>query len=81
MKRLYNEYSACPHEGNAKHVSLLITDAFQRVWDEVVLADDVCPRDAESLCHATLSTLFAEEILRRAMAKRRAVLAMSLPKH
>jgi hypothetical protein len=48
-----------------------MTNAFQQVWDEVVLADDVCPRDAESLCHQTLNVLFAENILRRAMGKRR----------
>jgi hypothetical protein len=71
MKRLYNEYSAAPYEGNAKHIDLLMTDAFQRVWDEVVLADDVCPRDAESLCHQALAGLFAENILRRAVGKRR----------
>jgi len=70
MKRLYNEYSAAPCEGNAKHVDLLMVDAFQRVWDEVVVADDVCPRDVELLCHQTLSTLFAENVLRRAMAKK-----------
>jgi hypothetical protein len=71
MKRLYNEYSAAPYEGNAKHIDMLMTDAFRRVWDEVVLADDVCPRDAESLCHQALTGLFAENILRRAMGKRR----------
>jgi hypothetical protein len=71
MKRLFNEDSAAPYEGNVKHVDLLMVDAFQRVWDEVVLADDICPRDVELLCHQTLSTLFAENILRRAMAKKR----------
>jgi len=72
MKRLFNEYSAAPSwEGNARHISQLMTDAFQKVWDEVVVADDVCPRDTESLCHQTLSGLFAENILRRAMKKRR----------
>ena len=72
MKRLFNEYSAAPYEGNVKHVDLLMVDAFQRVWDEVVLADDICPRDVELLCHQTLSTLFAENILRRAVARKRA---------
>ena len=72
MKRLYNEYSAAPCEGNVKHINLIMIDAFQKVWDEVVEADDVCPRDAESNCHAILATLFAENILRRAMKKRRA---------
>jgi hypothetical protein len=71
VKRLYNEYSVAPYDGNAKHIDLLMTDAFHRVWDEVVLADDVCPRDAESLCHQTLAGLFAGNILRRAMGKRR----------
>jgi hypothetical protein len=70
MKRLYNEYSAAPLEGNVKHIDLLMTDIFQRVWDEVVVADDVCPRDAEALCHQSLAGLFAENILRRAMKKR-----------
>ena len=73
MQRLYNEYSACPHEGNAKHISAIITDAFQKVWDEVVLDDDVCPRDAEALCHSTLTILFAESILRRAISIKRIV--------
>lgn len=72
MKRLFNEYSAAPYEDNVKHIDLLMTDAFQRVWDEVVLADDICPRDVELLCHQTLSTLFAENILRRAVARKRA---------
>ena len=72
MKRLFNEYSAAPYEGNVKHVDLLMTDAFQRVWNEVVLAEDLCPRDVEMLCHQTLSMLFAENILRRAMARKRA---------
>jgi len=71
MKRLYNEYSAAPYEGNVKHIEMLMTDAFQRVWDEVVLADDVCPRDTESVCHAALSVMFAQHILRRALNKRR----------
>jgi hypothetical protein len=71
VKRLFNEYSAAPYEGNAKHVDLLMTDAFQKVWDEVVIADDVCPRDTEALCHQALAGLFAENILRRAMGKRR----------
>ena len=72
MKRLFNEYSAALYyEGNAKHIDQLMTDACQKVWDEVVLADDVCPRDAASLCHQTVTGLFAENILRRAMAKRR----------
>lgn len=71
MKRLYNEYSASPCEGNSKHIMLIMADAFQRVWDEVVIADDICPRDAESLCHSNLSILFSENILRRALAKKR----------
>jgi len=71
MQRLFNEHSAAPYEGSAKHLDLLMADAFQRVWDEVVLADDVCPRDAELLCHQTLAGLFAENILRQALGKRR----------
>jgi len=71
MKRLYNEYNAAPCEGNVETIYALMTDAFQKVWDNVVLADDVCPRDTESICHGVLSMLFAENILRRAMAKRR----------
>lgn len=70
MKRLYNEYSAELLEGSGKHIEFLMTDAFQRVWDEVVVSDDVCPRDAEAMCHAVLSGLFAENRLRRAVAKR-----------
>ena len=70
MERLFNEYSAAPYEGNAKHIDLLMTDAFQKVWDEVVIADDVCPRDAEILCHETLAGLFAENRLRRALQKK-----------
>lgn len=71
MKRLFNEYSAAPYEGNAKHIDLLMTNAFQQVWDEVVIADDVCPRDAEALCHQSLAGLFAEHRLRRARARER----------
>ena len=68
MKRLFNEYGAAPYEGNVKHVDLLMANAFQQVW-EVVLADDLCPRDVELLCHQTLSVLFAENILRRTCKK------------
>ncbi len=71
MQRLFNKYSAAPYEGSAKHIDLLMTDAFQRVWDEVVLSDDACPRDTEYLCHQTLSALFAQNILRRALAVKR----------
>ena len=71
MKRLFNAYSAAPYDGSAKHIDLLMTAAFQRVWDKVVIADDVCPRDTEMLCHQALAGLFAENILRRAMGKRR----------
>jgi predicted nucleotide-binding protein (sugar kinase/HSP70/actin superfamily) len=71
MKRLYNEHSACPHWGSdAKLISDQITDAFDTIWDKVVIANDICPRDAESLCHSTLATLFAQCILQRAMEKR-----------
>jgi len=74
MKRLYNQYSAAPCEGNVRHIDMLMTDAFQKVWDEVVIADDVCPRDAESVCHAVLSQMFSQNILRRAMNKKRSVI-------
>jgi hypothetical protein len=71
VKRLYNEYSAAPYEGDVMHIDMIMAGAFKQVWDEVVIADDVCPRDAESLCHQTLNVLFAEHILRRTMGRRR----------
>jgi hypothetical protein len=72
MKRLYNEYSAAPHwEPDTQLIHTLVSFAAQRIWDEVVVMNDVCPRDAESQCHQTIATLFAENILRRAMDKRR----------
>lgn len=71
MKRLFNQYSAAPYEGNVKHIDSVMVGAFRRVWNEVVLAGNICPRDVELLCHQTLSALFAENILRRAIAKKR----------
>lgn len=71
MKRLYNEYSAAPCEGSVSLIDTIMAEAFQKVWDTVVLADDVCPRDAESLCHSSLSCLFSEHILRQALQRHR----------
>ena len=71
MKRLYNEYHAADVSNpDVNHVQAIMTEAFQRIWDEVVL-DDVCPRDVEALCHSTLAVSFAENILRKAMQKRK----------
>lgn len=72
MKRLYNEYGAAGFDDvQVRHIDMLMTAAFQTVWDEVVVADNVCPRDAESFCHSVLSALFAENILRRAINTKR----------
>lgn len=70
MKRLYNEYSACPCEGPAKEIDDIIVKAFHDVWN-IVEKDDLCPRDTSHYCHETLSVLFSQEILRTAMNKRR----------
>ncbi len=71
MKRLYNEYSAAPFEGNVKKIDIILEDAFKKIWEEVVVNDDVCPRDTELLCQSILSSMFAQNILRRAMDKKR----------
>ena len=71
MKRLYNKYSAAPYEGEAKYIQDIMLDAFRDVWGQVVLTGDICPRDAEAHCHAVISGLFAEHILRKAMKMRR----------
>lgn len=71
MKRLYNEYSAAPFEGNVEKIDKIISDAFQKVWDEVVTRDDVCPRDAESYCHLVLNSKFSQNILMKAMKRRK----------
>jgi hypothetical protein len=71
MKRLYNEYSACPsYEGPAKEIDDIIVKAFRDVWN-VVKKDDLCPIDTSHYCDETLSVLFSQEILRTAMNKRR----------
>ena len=69
MKRLYNEYSAAPSfEGEVKEINDIMSDAFRDVWGKVV-ANDICPRDAESVCHSVISGMFAEHILRKALAQ------------
>jgi hypothetical protein len=70
MKRLYNEHSACPYEGSAKEIDDIISKAFRDIWN-VVEKDDLCPRDTSHYCNETLLVLFAQEILRTAMDKRR----------
>ena len=71
MIRLYNEYSASPHEGNTELIHKLIDNVAKEIWDHVVVGDNVCPRDVESVCHGAISSFFAENILRRAMKKRK----------
>jgi len=71
MKRIYNEFSAAAVDNKeAEHIRMIMTGAFQQIWDEVV-ADGYCPRDAESIAHSCLSCSFAENILRQAMKKSR----------
>jgi hypothetical protein len=69
LKRLYNEYSACPNEGSAKVITNIISEAFDKIWEEIE-KNDICPRDATSLCKDELSVLFAEKILHKAFKKR-----------
>jgi hypothetical protein len=69
MKRLYNEYSACPDEGSAKVIRNILTEALDKIWQEVEV-NDICPRDAKSLCQDEISVVFSENILRKAMNKR-----------
>ena len=38
-------------------------EAFEKIWNEVVIKDDVCPRDTESYCHSVLNGMFAANIL------------------
>jgi hypothetical protein len=74
MKRIYNKYGAAEvNNENAKKIRIIMGTAFQRVWDEVVLSNDVCPRDAESLCHSSLSSCFAENILRNALRMKKGI--------
>jgi hypothetical protein len=70
MKRLYNEYSACPYEGHAEEIRNIMEKAFKEVWN-IVITNDLCPRDSASLCHEVLSVSFSEEILRSAMKMRK----------
>jgi hypothetical protein len=70
MKRLYNEYSAPSFEDNVIKIEKIMHEAFQKVW-LVVIEDNICPRDAESFCHSTLSCDFGQNILMKAMAKRK----------
>lgn len=69
MKRLFNEFSAAPYEGDAVTISEAISLAVNKIWNEVVVANNVDPRDAESLCHHEIYTMFAENILRLASKK------------
>ena len=71
MKRLYNKYGAAPCEGEVKSIDNIMSAAFRDVWSAVVLDNDVCPRDAESVCHSVISGLFAEHILRQATEMKR----------
>ena len=68
MKRLFNEYSA--YEGGSTIIEEILTESFNQIWD-IVSENDICPRDAQLTCIETISVLFSQEILRKAMAKRR----------
>lgn len=70
MKRLFNEYSAQVYEGDSKIIEGILTDAFNQIW-EVVSEKDICPRDAQLTCIEIISVLFSQEILRKAMERRR----------
>jgi hypothetical protein len=74
MKRLFNEFGA-PCEGEVRFIDERIEEAFEAVWNRVVVVGDYCPRDAESLCHASLCGMFAGKILRRGLNKSRAMRA------
>lgn len=73
MRRLYNdEYNACRYtEAPYQRINELMSDAIKKIWEEVVVAYDVCPRDAASVCHEILAIGFSENILRRALDARR----------
>ena len=47
------------------------SDPFEKIWKEVVIEDNVCPRDAESYCHLVLYSRFSENVLIKAMMRRR----------
>jgi hypothetical protein len=68
VKRLYNDYSACNDEGTAKSIRIIMDNAFELIKAEIE-KDDVCPRDAESLCHSIINISFAEYILTKAMKR------------
>ncbi len=70
MKRLYNEYSACPYEGKAADIANIANKAFKDIWN-IVQEYDLCPRDTSLYCHEIFSALFAQEILWKAMKKKK----------
>ena len=77
-KRLFNEFGAYVLEGSVPHIERIIEDAVEKIWDMEVMALDRCPRDVEYVCHARISSLFAEKILKQAMSKKRGLTKVSV---
>jgi hypothetical protein len=69
MERLYNEYSAAKHP-STNIIDGILTEAFKRILREIT-ENGVDIRDTEGYCHSVITTSFAEEILKRAILKRK----------
>jgi len=72
MKRLYNEYGACPYwrDEVLKSFNDLVEDCSKKIV-AYVKENDLDVRDSNSWTKDTLDTYFSEMILRRAMSMRR----------
>lgn len=71
MKRLVNKYSAFElHEGHGKQIDDIMVKTVDHIWKDIIILNDLCPRDAVSLCHDTLSVIFAQHILRHTLSKK-----------
>jgi hypothetical protein len=79
MKRLFNEFGAATYEGEVRFIDERMDEAFEAIWNRVVVVGDYCPRDAESLCHSYICGRFAEKILLRGINKSRAMRAAGEP--
>lgn len=72
MKRLYNEYNACPLFDNneASQINDIINIAINKIWNEIIVPNDICPIDAQLFCSSIVSTKFSEKILLNAIKKK-----------
>ena len=75
MKRLYNEYDACPLFDNneasqIKQINDIINITINKIWNEIIVPNDICPRDAQLFCSSIVSTIFSEKILLNAIKKK-----------